>query len=73
MGESPFQSAICEVLRPLEFAAQNDYARLSRVRDLPRTVALGLQRISEMSIPPDLQEMLAGLARDFVDTQRAGQ
>ncbi len=71
MGESPFQSAIREVLRPLEFAAQDDYARLSRVRDLPRTVASGLQRISEMSIPPDLKERLLGLARDFLDTEAA--
>ncbi|MFP8878048.1 MAG: ATP-dependent DNA helicase RecG [Myxococcota bacterium] len=72
MGESPFQSAICEVLRPIELAAQDDFAGLSRDRDLPRTVALGLQRISEMSIPPDLQEVLAGLARDFLATKRAG-
>jgi ATP-dependent DNA helicase RecG len=77
VGESPFQSGIREVLRPLEFAAQDDYARLARVRDLPRTVAVAMQRVAEMSIPPDLQELLVGLARDFLDffldLERAGQ
>ncbi len=34
MGESSFQSAIAAVLRPLEFAAQDDFSRLDRVRDL---------------------------------------
>ncbi len=71
MGASPFQSAMLEVLRPLEFAAQDDYARLSRIRDLPRTVAIGLQRICEMSIPPDLKQSLAGIADDFLALESA--
>jgi ATP-dependent DNA helicase RecG len=68
VGESSFQSAIVAVLRPLEFAARDDFSKLDRVRDLERTVSVAAQRASALSIPADAKDALARIAASFSET-----
>ena len=65
MGESPFQSAIAAILRPLEFAARDDFAKLDRVRDLEQTVSAAAERAAALAIPPDAEHELTRIARSF--------
>ena len=69
MGESSFQSAIVAVLRPLEFAARDDFAKLDRVRDLERTVSIAAQRAAALAIPADAKDALARIAASFSETE----
>ena len=69
MGESSFQSAIAAVLRPLEFAARDDFAKLDRVRDLDRTVAAAAQRAAALAIPSDARNSLIRIAAAFSPTE----
>ncbi len=65
MGESSFQSAIAAVLRPLEFAAQDDFSRLDRVRDLERTVSVAVERAAALAIPREAARELTRIAKSF--------
>ena len=65
MGESPFQSAIEAVLRPLEFAAQDGFSRLERVRDLERTVSAAAKRAAALAIPREAAQELGRIAKLF--------
>jgi ATP-dependent DNA helicase RecG len=65
VGDSPFQSAVAAVLRPLEFAAQDDFARLGRIRDLEISIAGAAQRVCALAIPPDAKNVFARVARSF--------
>jgi len=62
---SPFQVAIEALLRPLEFAARDDFAQLGRVRNLPESVREGARRAADLSVPADARERLEGLAARF--------
>ena len=65
MGVSPFQEALAALLRPLEFAASDDFAHLDRVHDLPHAVAAAAQRALGLAIPRDAREALAETAQLF--------
>ena len=65
VGDSPFQSAIAAVLRPLEFAAQDDFAKLDRVRDLERTVSVAAERAAALAIPREAKLELTRIAKSF--------
>ena len=65
MGESSFQSAIAAVLRPLEFAAQDGFSRLDRVRDLERTVLVAAERAAALAIPREAAHELTRIAKSF--------
>ena len=71
MGESSFQSAIVAVLRPLEFAARDDFAKLDRVRDLERTVVIAAQRAAALAIPAEAKQALTRIAASFSETEAA--
>ncbi len=62
---SPFQSAIEAVLKPLEFAARDDFAQLSRIRDLERSVSDAARRACALAIPRDARDRLRRLQRAF--------
>ena len=65
MGESSFQSAIAAALRPLEFAARDDFAKLERVRDLERTVSVAIERAASLAIPREAVLELTRVAKSF--------
>ncbi|MBW2542318.1 MAG: hypothetical protein JRF15_09525, partial [Deltaproteobacteria bacterium] len=69
MGESSFQSAIAAVLRPLEFAARDDFGQLERVRDLERTVSAAAQRAASLAVPADARDALKRIAAAFSRTE----
>ena len=49
MGVSPFQSALGAMLKPLAFAARDDFAHADRLRDLPGTVAEAAARAVQVA------------------------
>jgi ATP-dependent DNA helicase RecG len=65
VGESSFQSAIIAVLRPLEFAARDDFSKLDRVRDLERTVSAAAERAAALAIPREAEHQLTRIAKSF--------
>jgi ATP-dependent DNA helicase RecG len=65
VGESSFQSAIAAILRPLEFAARDDFSKLDRVRDLERTVSVAAERAAELAIPQPARDALKRIAQSF--------
>ena len=62
---SPFQSAIEAVLKPLEFAARDDFAQLPRVRNLESSVSDAARRAGALAIPRDARDGLRRLQRAF--------
>jgi ATP-dependent DNA helicase RecG len=62
---SPFQTAIEAVLKPLEFAARDDFAYIDRVRDLDATVVAATSRVLDLAIPVDARKQLEQLAKQF--------
>ncbi|UCE87410.1 MAG: ATP-dependent DNA helicase RecG, partial [Deltaproteobacteria bacterium] len=65
MGSSPFAAALSAVRAPLEFAARDEFAHASRLRDLEETVARAARRAAELAIPEDLRSRFARIARAF--------
>jgi ATP-dependent DNA helicase RecG len=65
VGDSPFQLAVDAVLRPLEFAAQDDFARLGRIRDLESSIASAAQRVDTLAVPPDAKKVFTRIAKSF--------
>lgn len=65
MAPSPFQRALDAVLRPLEFAAQDDFAHASRLRDLEGSVRSAAERAAALAIPRDARACLTGILRRF--------
>ena len=63
MGASPFQSAIEAALKPLEFAARDDFAHLGRVQDLEAAVAGAATRALTLAIPRDVRRVLEKMAK----------
>jgi ATP-dependent DNA helicase RecG len=53
------------VLRPLQFAAKDDFAALTRVQELERGVASALEAMATLAIPPDVLRSLGDLRREF--------
>ena len=67
MGVSPFQSAIEATLKPLEFAARDDFAHLGRVQELEAAVAGAAARALALAIPRDVRRVLERLAKAFAE------
>ena len=65
MAASPFQAALEALLRPLEFAARDDYAALERVRDLGPSVVGGARAVVALSVPREIKPRLDALAGRF--------
>ncbi len=57
--------AALALLRPLEFAARDDFARIDRISELGRSVQRACQRLLALRIPPDLSSYLEKLIDEF--------
>jgi ATP-dependent DNA helicase RecG len=76
MSGSPFQAAIEALLKPLEFAARDDFAHLERIRDLERSVFAAAERAAALAVPHDVRDLLQRLAKRFerpLDPATAGR
>ena len=67
MGVSPFQLAIEATLKPLEFAARDDFAHLGRVQELEAAVAGAAARALALAIPRDVRRVLERVAKAFAE------
>ena len=65
MALSPGQAAIEAVLRPLEFAARDEFAQLPRVRDLEASVESAARRALDCALPRDLATVLRAVQETF--------
>ena len=65
MPTGPVQSRLDAVLKPLQFAAGDDFARLPRVHDLDGAVARACRRALEVPAPAPLREALSKIAVAF--------
>jgi ATP-dependent DNA helicase RecG len=65
VAASPAELAIQAVVRPLAFAAREDFAHLDRVRDLPASVAGAADRALVLAIPRDLAAALRAVRDGF--------
>jgi ATP-dependent DNA helicase RecG len=70
VGESSFQSAVIAVLRPLEFAARDDFSKLDRVRDLEQTVSIAAERAADLAIPKEAKDALKRIANSFSSAEK---
>jgi ATP-dependent DNA helicase RecG len=57
--------ALAAVLRPLEFAARDDFAHLERVRDLERSVRIAAETAQRAALPRELRKVLGEIAAAF--------
>lgn len=73
MQANPFQRALEAVVKPLRFAAANDFANLERVRDLEASVSRGARRAAELAIPKDARRALTAVADAFAESLDATQ
>ena len=62
---TPFGAALEAVLRPLRFAAAEDFRHLERVRDLAPTVGAAAERALELAIPRDARRALEAVRELF--------
>ena len=65
MVQSPFETAIEVIRKPLVFAAKGDFAGLERLRNLEASVLRATQRALALAIPRDAREELRALERSF--------
>ena len=65
MAVSPFQSAIEAVLKPLEFAARDDFSHIERVRNLAAGVVAAGERATALAIPRDVRERIREVTDEF--------
>ena len=64
---SPFQAALQSVIRPLEFAARDNFAGAGRVRNLESTLVEACRKAGELSIPQEVRECLDAIRRLFLE------
>ena len=65
MPASPFQLALEALLRPLEFAARDDFAALERVRNLAGSVTGATREVATLAVPADVRKTLEREAQRF--------
>ena len=65
MTPPPMQRHLEAVSRPLEFASRDDFAHLSRVRDLEPSVAKACRRLLEGGLPASLRAALTEIAESL--------
>ncbi len=68
---NPFQTAIEAVLKPLEFAARDDFAHIDRVADLEASAVAAANRALALAIPSDARAALSK-AIQCMDPPRLG-
>ena len=65
MTGSPFAQALEAALRPLRFAARDDFAGLDKVKGLEASVLRAVAAAAELAVPRDVKRTLARVAEDF--------
>ncbi len=65
MGVSPGEAAIAAVVRPLAFAASDDFAQADRVRDLEASVAAAARGALECALPREVSVVLRDVRDAF--------
>ena len=65
MAASPGLEALEAVLRPLEFAARDDYAHADRVQNLERSVHAAAEAALGLALPRELKKVLVGVRDAF--------
>jgi len=65
VAATPFAEAIEAVRRPLVFAAEQDFARVDRLRNLESSVAGAARRAADLAIPSDARAIFEKIARRF--------
>jgi ATP-dependent DNA helicase RecG len=65
VAATPFAAAIEAVRRPLAFAAEQEFARVDRVRNLESSVAGASRRAAALAIPPDARVIFEKVAQRF--------
>ncbi len=61
----PFHAALEALVKPLEFAAGDDFANAERVRGLEGTLKTAAERTAALAIPQDAREILERVAKRF--------
>jgi ATP-dependent DNA helicase RecG len=70
VASSPFAAALEACLAPLRFAAEDDFARADRVRDLEPGVEAAVARAGALAIPRDARRVLEGVAASLAGRPR---
>jgi ATP-dependent DNA helicase RecG len=65
MSAHPFQVAVENLLRPLEFAAKDDFAGLERVRNLGESVTGAARAAAALAVPADARTLLERAVKRF--------
>jgi len=63
--KAPGVLAVEAVVRPLEFAARDDFAHCERIRDLESGVVAAIERALERALPRELRKLLRKLQGNF--------
>jgi ATP-dependent DNA helicase RecG len=62
---SALEVAVDGLVRPLRFAAQDDFAAVDRVRGLEASIVAGCDRLRERAMPADLRAVVDAIAAAF--------
>ena len=65
MSATPFQQALEALIKPLEFAARDGFARIGRLPELERNVAGAAARGRTLFVPPEVKQRLARIEALF--------
>jgi hypothetical protein len=67
VSATPFQQALEAVIKPLEFAARDGFARIARLPELEKNVAGAAARGRTLFVPPDVRQRLARVEALFAE------
>ncbi len=73
MPASPLESRLDAIVKPLAFAAADDFSHLQRVRDLEPSVAKACRRLLESPAPALLREVVSKVAEVFAGEPAADE
>ena len=73
MPASPLESRLDAIVKPLAFAAADDFSHLQRVRDLEPSVAKACHRLLESPAPALLREVVSKVAEVFAGEPAADE
>ncbi len=65
MSATPFQQALEALIKPLEFAARDGFARIARLPELEKNVADAAARARTLFVPLDVKQRLARIEAVF--------
>ena len=66
---SPLQVSLRAVLKPLTFAARDEFSHLDRVQDLEAFVARACRGVLDMGIPAGLRDVLVKVEERDIDVR----